>query len=177
MGFIIAFYLLISVFFMIKREKTLSSPNIIFYLLWGIIVFLASLRLFDLYDVTLKTWIIILIGCIFFLCGIRLSNRIKIVKSDNVNNDNNTFISKKVFWILFFILCLYLFPNLIQTLYFMIKGYSLDEIRLASYGMTEIEGYVRVSGVLEYIDLVFSIIELFLSLFIDKKTIERKKII
>ena len=161
MGFIIAFYLLISVFFMIKREKTLSSPNIIFYLLWGIIVFLASLRLFDLYDVTLKTWLIILIGCIFFLCGIRLSNRIKIVKSDNVNNDNNTFISKKVFWILFFILCLYLFPNLIQTLYFMIKGYSLDEIRLASYGMTEIEGYVRVSGVLEYIDLVFSIIELY----------------
>ena len=161
MGFIIAFYLLISAFFMIKKEKTLSSPNIIFYLLWGVIAFLASLRLFDLYGVTLKTWLIILIGCIFFSCGIRLSNRIKSVKSENLNNDSKTFISRKTFWILFFLLCIYLFPNLIQTLYFMIKGYSLDEIRLASYGMAEVEGYVRISGILEYIDLIFSIIELY----------------
>lgn len=170
MGYFVAIFLFFCGIILYLIKRTFASPDIIFCLEWGIISLLASFGLFSMYSASNKTWIIILCGCISFLIGTFLTNMVKFKNGLNsknkcqveyINKTKEIFMKQKTFWILMGFMFIYTLYLLSKSIEFISLGYSLGEIREASVGMANINGYVRHTGFLaESIDLIFSTVKL-----------------
>ena len=164
MGYSIAVALLVIGIFCQRREKTWACPETLFCYEWALISFLASLRLFGLYEACWQTWTIILIGSVSFVVGCCCGRMIKVKEygGDVCRAGGRSIISEKAFWIFTAVIILYMIPEFIQSIHYMRQGYSLGDIRNTSVaGSDAIEGYARREGALwEYIDLCISVIHL-----------------
>lgn len=170
MGYLIAFTIIGICIILFLIKKTWISPDVMFCLEWGIITTFASFHLFGMYEASSKTYLLILLGTISYLCGICLgrnrfilNGRYKKVKLNNNYNDSKDthFMKKSTFWKLIIILYLLTLYSLIESLSLMQKGYSLGDIREASYGIIVIQGYNRnVGAVAEFIELAKSVTEM-----------------
>lgn len=147
------------------RYKTWAAPSVIFCAFWALISFLASLRLYNLNSVETKTWLVILVGVLSFVLGTKIVFNFK--QSADItgapiqdNYNQNGYLSKKVYWILFVIVGLYLIGQIFQTIRSLQTGFTLSEIRKASFGIIEIEGYrYSDSALSNYIRHLISAIE------------------
>lgn len=144
------------------KEKTWVSPGVLFCYEWGIITFFASLRLFGLYAASTKTWMIIVIGTLFFEIGVYFGRRSKINYRLDKQSNNPMLFKKNIFWILVIFLFAYNSMELLKTISFINSGYSLGEIREASVGMLELANYSRKTGIVyELLDLIMSVVKVF----------------
>ena len=158
MGYIVATVLLMIGIFYHRKSKTWACPETLFCYEWALISFLASLRLFGLYEASWHTWIIILIGSVSFVIGCSGGRMIKV----KINSTGRNIISERVFWIFAAIIILYTIPDLVQSIHYMRLGVSLGDIRNASVaGQDMVEGYTRREGALwEYVELCTSVMNL-----------------
>lgn len=162
MGYIVSIIILGYAIIQHIGRKTWVCPDTIFCYEWGIISLFASFHFFDMYETSWKTWVIILIGTIFFVIGVRLGRRFKSKNSSRVNIvHENHLLSKRAFWIISIFLMLMLMKDLITSIVLMGDGYTLGEIRRASYGIIEITGYKFKSGfIIEIIDLLSEVLKI-----------------
>lgn len=163
MGYLVSGILVFLAWILYKKNGTIAAPEVLFCVEWSFISFLASLRLFGLYEVSWMTWMIVLVGSVSFLFGISFGERI-IVKysvSEERENVDVFLMSKKCFWIFLIIMTIYVLYDFSQTYQYLAAGYSLGQIREASVGMSEIVGYNRRTGALaEYIEIIVGVMEL-----------------
>ena len=164
MGYIVAAVLLMIGVFFHRRQNTWACPEALFCYEWALISFLASLRLFGLYEASWRTWIIILIGSVSFVIGCSGGRMIKVNTYDIEENNSNErdIISERAFWIFAAIIVLYTISDLAQSIHYMRLGVSLGDIRSASVaGQDMVEGYTRREGALwEYVGLCTSVMNL-----------------
>lgn len=164
MGYIVAAALLIVGIFCHRKAKTWACPEALFCYEWALISFLASLRLFGLYEASWFTWIIILIGSVSFVVGCSVGRKIKVntYGIEEANSVKKDIITDRTFWIFAAVIIVYMIPSLVQSIHYMRLGVSLGDIRNASVaGLDTVEGYVRREGaVWEYIDLAISVMDL-----------------
>lgn len=160
MGYIAAIlFIFIGVLFQ-KKDKTWTAPEVLFCYVWGIVSFFAALRLFDLSEVSFKAWFIIVVGTISFVLGARFKSSIGKQSFDHMLYSGKTYLPKKMFWILFWIMFILVAKELMETIGLMKMGYSLGLIRNASYGDAEIKGYIRNTGYISvWLDVLRSAIQ------------------
>lgn len=163
MGYIVTVDLLLLGVFFHRKQGTWACPEALFCYEWTLISFLASLRLFGLYEASWHTWIIIYVGSISFVvgcCGGRMTN----VNTNHIEKGDicdKKIISDRMFWIFAATIVIYTIPGLMQSIHYMRLGISLGDIRNASVGMGTIQGYTNRTGALwEYIDYGISVMEL-----------------
>ena len=165
MGFSVSIVLFFIAFMSYQKEKNIIAPVTMFCTEWGVITFLASLRLFSLYEVSLKTWVIILIGSVSFVLGCKFGNKIKSKQCLKYTKKSFEFDRKKYtkfFYIMLVLLILIKLLSLKESLNLLKKGVSLSLIRSASYGEIVLEGYTLATGLQYYItSIIGPVIELF----------------
>lgn len=163
MGYLVSGILVFLAWILYKKNETIAAPEVLFCVEWSFISFLASLRLFGLYEVSWMTWMIALAGSLSFLFGASFGKRIIVKYSINEEMENvDVFLmSKKCFWFFLIIMTIYVLYDFSQTYQYLAAGYSLGQIREASVGMSEIVGYNRRTGALaEYIEIIIGVMEL-----------------
>ena len=147
MGYIVVFILLLLCIYEFMRHKTWTAPSVIFCAFWVLISFLALLRLYDLNSVETKTWLIILTGALSFVLGTKVIFHFKRPKNiPNGTVENDHYLHRRIYWALFIAVGLYLMGQTIQTIRLIQAGSTLSEIRRASFGLLEIEGYQQLEG-------------------------------
>lgn len=146
MGFAVAigFLLLCIIEYTIHRAWT--APSVLFCGYWAFISWLAALRLYNINSVSLKTWLVIIIGVLSFVCGTKIIIRVNKKRAFNIQadqpvSDSDCFMPQKVYWLLFIIVGISVTQELIQAIRLLSMNVSLGEIRGASFGITEVEGY------------------------------------
>ncbi len=146
------------------KKKRWTSPDVLFCLQWGIIFLLASLRLFGLYEVSEKGWMLALIGVVSFVAGAKIGP--KVVLHSNYNSESNEMddlqISKgydffaKMFWPIIVICFLFEISTFLQALRLVFSGTDLNTIRQLYFGYEESELYVRQTGLVYEMKILFS---------------------
>lgn len=161
MGYFSAIICAIGVVQCLIRRK-LDSPLFLYSIEWLILSLLPAMKLYGLYEIDTSTWMIVLVGYLSYLIGIRTGNKYTF----NVNGKMVSIVTKqnsfgyKVFsqrTYIFVVVILY-FINLVyffQTLLLMHNGIAMADIRAASYGYGDIQGYhiigMSSGGILTYI--------------------------
>ena len=149
MAYLISFFLFSIGFYLHHRRKTWVAPDVLYCYEWGFITFLASLRLFSLYSAGIETWMIILIGSIAYLIGVGTSDKIAIKSHENKNLTiyQDSFMKNRLFWIFTNIFYFIGFIGLFRVIRMLFTtSITLDQIRLASYGIIELDGYAYQGG-------------------------------
>lgn len=143
LGFLIVLIFLFWGYLSKRRVGTWTNPSSIMCYLWAIVCFSASLHLFNLNDVSFKTWFVILIGVISFSIGsfVKVTFGKKKRYIPKRWADRDFFLPANLFWILFIIIALSFAGDLIQSIRLMQEGYRLDVIRQVTMGAQEIAGY------------------------------------
>ncbi len=163
MGYIISSVLIIIAFIDYRKERSFGAPIVFFCLLWALICFFASLRLFTLYEVRVTTWFIILIGSFSFVGGSVFGRKIKIKYNDDTvlanQLDDVILVSPKLvklFYIMMIVLFLLSFHTLIECVKLLSQNVSISLIRAASDGDITLSGFTGSSGFRYYINSVIS---------------------
>ena len=163
MGYLISFFLFSIGFFLHHRRKTWVAPDVLYCYEWGIITFLASLRLFSLYSARVETWMIILIGSIAYLIGVGISDKI-VIKNTNSNElilYHDFHMKNRLFWIFTIIFYSIAFIGLLRVIRLLFTtSTTLGQIRLASYGIIELDGYAyQGGGILDIVKVFLTVIK------------------
>lgn len=109
-------------------KKDIVNPVTIFLFEWAIVIFLASLRLYDLTYISNKAYSLVLIGIVFYFIGSLLGNIIKIKSNDQKTKKYEiNYTLQKIAAIIIIVYSLYRIKNIIT---FLSNGYSWWEIRL-----------------------------------------------
>ncbi|WP_320122118.1 O-antigen polymerase [uncultured Sphaerochaeta sp.] len=87
MQFILPYLLFGIVLFTYHENKDFFNPIVILFSIWGVIVFLSSLRLYGMYVTSQRTYYIITLGLFCFYFGYLVSMKLKI---DNFNELSST---------------------------------------------------------------------------------------
>lgn len=148
-------------------QKTYLNPQTLFCGFIGFIVFLASFRLFGLSESSTLTYIIIDLGIFFFTLGSMLASRIRNTtfslstngKTQRYNGNEITYTlnSKLIFYLSIFLLMFSVYRMVTTVIPLLIRGYSLDMVRLVYFG-TEFQeySYGHLDSILEmFINLPF----------------------
>ena len=154
MGYLVSLLLFAVGLLLHNTRKTWAAPDVFYCYLWGAISFFASLRLFSMYGASEKTWGIILVGSVAFLIGVAFANRVAIKGTTQAtqaalaleHSEEVSFMKKRTFWIFTGLLYIPAIVGFVQTMQLLFSGHTLDEIRLASYGITQITGFAERSG-------------------------------
>lgn len=143
MGYVVFLSILFITVTTYLKEKKVESPIFVFGLLWTTVTLLAALRLYGLNDVSLKSWLIILIGTLSFFLGVMLSRRfcVRQIVMKNVQDKEYYIFSKKTYNILFALVVLLLFGQALTSLKYFMSGTSLAQIRSAYYGLSALDGF------------------------------------
>lgn len=130
MGYLVAIIIIFTGLLMKKRCNSMVAPEVLFCFFWGFIALAASLKLFGLIEISMKAWLIILIGTFSYVIGCQFkvtfnSKRQYVPRS----NEQFGFISESEFWILTIILIVLLARQLSITLSLLSEGYTMVDIR------------------------------------------------
>lgn len=107
-------------------EKKIDSPMVLFPLTWGIISFLASLRLYSLVDVSTGTYIMIFLGTVAFFFGCYIVRRRRIINFIAV--DRNEKIISQSMMILQLISLIVFILSSINAITLLRSGLSINDI-------------------------------------------------
>ena len=108
---------------------------------------MASMRLYGLWGVSASCWILIAFGSASFVLGSCLASGFSIRISPRESSCNDDF-DEKLFFLVFIFIYLITIPDFLQSLRLMMSGVDLAEIRLARFGMTELDGIEKRSGLI-----------------------------
>lgn len=110
-------------------KKKPINPIILFLTLWGFIIFLSCLNLYNIDKPTNETWILILSMLSFFFFGgvVQKSGRLLVVQNSIFGHKNE--MKKRLFILLTIIIFLVLFYNCIEFLKYLREGVPLWQIR------------------------------------------------
>lgn len=119
------------------KEKNIYNPLVLFFGLWLIIVFGASLRLFGLYKGENIVYIIIFVGLIFYLFGFGIAmlreNMINPIWKSNYKENNiingEYIINEKVFYTIGLVSMFIIWKTAIPTINLLLSGISLYDVR------------------------------------------------
>lgn len=119
------------------KEKNIYNPLLLFFGMWGIIVFGASLRLFGLYKGDDIVYIIIFIGLISYLIGFSIAMLRKnignsVCKSNYKENNivsGEYVINEKAFYIIGLFSMFIIWKTAIPTINLLLSGTSLYDVR------------------------------------------------
>ncbi|EPZ9215617.1 oligosaccharide repeat unit polymerase [Clostridium perfringens] len=116
------------------RQKNTYNPRLLFFLLWAVILILHSLNLFGISACSEKTYLIILIGLIFWWLGSSVSTmvRIKKVSTIDINDKNVKEINKPMFRIITIVTYFILLYAAVQGIIKILAGGSLYNLRYVS---------------------------------------------
>ena len=142
MGYIVAILILTIGITSNLRSKTWANPASIMCYLWAFISFMVAANIYDFYEPSTKTWVIIFIGVLSFKIGTMTNVRLKTRNHELTSEIQNTqLLSPKAFWILFFVVVASMSRDAITSVVLMQRGYQLSVIRLAKLGLQDIPGY------------------------------------
>lgn len=164
MGYITATIILVFGVINHVKSKKWSSPGAFFCYQWALICYLAALRLFGMYEASIKTWIIIIIGCISYLLGIYMANKVSfsVGKKHQVNNIVNEkesyLVFSKYYWFSAILAYIPEIRNFSKAIGLLRTGISLDTIRHYYFGINDSSLYVRDSGIIVDLMSIFSAI-------------------
>ena len=137
MAYLAIFFCIVTFIVSYKKYKHFYHPIVFFTGLWSVILFFANLQLFDMYGASNRTYFIILIGCISFVCGCVVAEKIVIIVGPRFlkeykTNDKNIIKGTYIHWIMQ-ILCIITIlvytVDLIQILPLYISGNTMEDIR------------------------------------------------
>lgn len=155
MGYLTSCILLICGIVEFNKYKTLIAPSVLFSVFWSIISLFAALRLFNLAAVEFKAWFLILLGTLSFVFGTQIKIKQNHFRDIVVHNsDDYGYIPVKLFWALFTITGISMTYSLVQTALLYQNSYSVFDIKNASLGRIELEGYSYIKN-----DILRSVIE------------------
>lgn len=144
-GYIVTIILFLAGLFIHRRRKTWVAPDVLFCYQWALISFLASLHLFGMYEASGLAWLIILIGTLSYITGVRMSIPLKEVVQRRPSVDV-FFFNKNTFWFFFIILFIFCWQDFMESLRFQLAGNSLQEMRGANFGSADVVGFSRRTG-------------------------------
>ena len=147
-----------------SKKKRWTSPVALYCFQWGIIFLLASLRFFGLYEVSEKAWMLALIGTVSFVVGAKIAQKIVFRSSKHKRSDEHDLVQTKksylffakLFWPVIIICFLFEIGEFIQVLRLVLSGIDLNTIRQLYYGYEESDFYVRQTGLIHEIKIIFS---------------------
>jgi oligosaccharide repeat unit polymerase len=141
----------------LKYESKKVNPIIVMYTLWGVVLFLSSIRLFDLREVENKTYYIILIGLISYaigtyFCKLILANKLKSYISNQLKNEHKYVLRYKLMYLVGLIIIIVYIYDLSKTYTYLLNGNSLSYIRslaqdsnsLINANRSQIENAIRI---------------------------------
>ena len=131
MGYIVSAGLLLMGIWCHRNQRTWACPEALFCYEWALISFLASLRLFGLYEASWYTWIVILIGSISFIIGCLVGQMFK-VKTYGIVEDSSVdrnIISERAFWIFAAVIIIYTSSDLFQSIHYRLDLIELDKLK------------------------------------------------
>ena len=122
-----------------KRFRNYANPLILFVFLWMMIFYLDNLRLYDLKVVDDETISIITIGIISFVIGAFLASFLdKYRFSIKEETENFSYIFRyRTLYVLALICIVYFFGEGVRSLILILRGVSLDSIRIAVQGSND----------------------------------------
>lgn len=153
-GIVVSLILLVIGYIQHRRKKTWVAPDVLFCYEWAFITFLASLHLFNMFEASIKVWMIVLIGSMSFIIGVNTKQN----NNDRmIANKGCTISSLKPFFnprtFVFFAVILFIsqWGDFWQSIKLQALGYSLGEMRGAHFGSDEVNGISRSTGALDAI--------------------------
>lgn len=136
MYFIIIFLAIVTIFFAI-REKSILNPIVIFCGIWTISLFLASLGLFDMIQITNRAKIIIGIGVISFVLGAMFVYIFSLTNKENNQQEKKEYVLESINYKLINIALIFgiiiTIPVAAKVIVLLAKGTSLGMIRSMYY--------------------------------------------
>ncbi|WP_296879263.1 O-antigen polymerase [Thomasclavelia sp.] len=134
MKFFIIFYLIFWIYIIIlktlKTHDTLFKPNFIYAIFWLLIMSLYSMNLFNIFEVSNNTLIIIFIGIIAGSLGLEIGQKISIRKK---KNKNYIFSNRRYLALVAISIIIFLITSL-NGLQLILSGSSLGNIRYLERG-------------------------------------------
>jgi oligosaccharide repeat unit polymerase len=130
---------LLALLISIIKEKNIYNPVTIFSTFWGVIVFLASLRLYNLYEISEYTYQILLTAFLSYYFGFVFLRLIKPLKKDinNLVGKDNYVLNYNFLYILYGFTIIYLLFCVYNVIQLMQNGYSMPEIRRIYFSIGE----------------------------------------
>ena len=160
MGKIVVIFILLLSILSYKRRKHWYAPDVIFLSLWTFIIYMSSLHLFGFFEVSNKTYLIALIGCLSYYFGVCKSDKIKL-RNVSTRFKFDFLFTKKFFLIATLFLIILDFSTFVKTFILVQSGFDLSEIRedffsqsksitnvLVSTLKSLVEPIVKVSGII-----------------------------
>ncbi|MBE6555934.1 MAG: oligosaccharide repeat unit polymerase [Ruminococcaceae bacterium] len=149
MGYIIAAFCFFCAAVNYLATKKWHAPIVFFMSLWGVISLLAALKLFDLYEVSIRTWLLFLLGFVAFLLGCYFA---KVLRARPVANRGDRVLFSvrySVFHVAIVIVVLVYLVYSWDALKLYLQGYGMDEVRLIYYDLQSVNGGASHGALME----------------------------
>ncbi|SJZ77153.1 O-antigen polymerase [Anaerorhabdus furcosa] len=147
--------------FALIAYKNIMNPQVLFCGFIGIISFLSCLRLFGLSQTSDFTYILVILGVVFYSIGVSISHKytfkINNKKLDLLGTKRNIVNDKFIFALVTVLLIWTLYRFVTMVLPMLRGGYSLDMIRMVYFG-NDVAGYSynRIDTIVEmFVNLPF----------------------
>lgn len=117
-----------------KYYKNYYNPITVFFTLWGLIVFLAALNLFDMNSASNKTYIIIFVGLVSFMLGFAIPKiRLSVSSAYGYRRNNFFNLNKKIIYILMAITIVILGYTASSSINLLLSGHNLWYVRYIAH--------------------------------------------
>lgn len=172
MGFVIALLLFVVGYYAYRQnEGDWTNSRTIFCCWWAIMSGLSQMRLYGLFSVSEKTWLVIMLGCVGFCIGAEFERRfifkVKYISSVSHEEKKDLYIMKKqTFFLVYTILLLYQVVELLNTIRLVNLGVSLADVRAAQYGLGVAKDkitFILPLGLRTYIDYLKSALQMIMT--------------
>lgn len=133
------------------KKKEVTSPIFVFSLLWMIVLFLYSLRLYGIYDISINTELILFLGIYSFLMGAIFFNHVIIIPKSYIIENKICYKKITIIFIVIFGLSLdFYIPNIMMVF----QGTAVNTIK-----MMLVTGDISLGGpIMQYIVRPFTYI-------------------
>lgn len=145
MGYVCSFLCLFIFLFSYIRHNKIYHPVTSFSLLFFVVTFMSSLRLYNFYTAPDIAYIIISCGVLFFSIGSILVENKRFVVGKNVHEKKYDF-NKCMYYILLSICLLIVFPRFVIILSYLLKGNTIGDIYVILAASTIEEEELALSG-------------------------------
>ncbi|MGD1816185.1 MAG: O-antigen polymerase [Pleomorphochaeta sp.] len=127
---LIIFSCIIFAFSSYIKNKNIYNPITIFCSVWAFVTFLASLRLYGLYETSVKTYLVIWIGIISFVFGCSVLGRFQLrVKVSSLGKENEFTFNKNIIYIIILTATVILIVTAYKSINLLFSGHNLAYIR------------------------------------------------
>lgn len=139
--------LILILFLSIILERNIYNPSVIFTSVWILVMFLGSLKLFELNQISTRVYFLCFMGVCFFSLGCLFRKKVKILKREFIFSkvEKGKFINYRFLIPFYSIILLFTVVLAIKSIQLMMHGVSMETIRF-NYDNLE-EGYIITSSI------------------------------